>query len=367
MNKKVYMDYAATHPLYDDIIKVLPELSKNFYNPSSQNEQSVQNRRDIEAVRAKIAKVINAEPEEIIITSGASESNSLAIDGFIRANTGDYYSVIASKIEHKSILNNQNVSGYIKCDQHGMIHPEQFEGYKKCLFCIQHSNNIVGTIQPIKEISEVIHKSENYLLCDITQSFCKEHIDVKEMGIDFASASGHKIGALKSVGFLYVRNGIKLSPIIFGTQERNLRGGTYNYLGIMSLGMAIDLALQESQGYLYNLRDRLIMNLMNMNASIFINGSLSSRLSNNLNICIPNLTIDSQQLVSLLDQHGYIVSATSSCSSGVSEPDHVLIAMGLTDEEANHCIRITLGAENKEEEIDGFTDVLRNIIYMYEG
>ena len=365
MNRKIYMDYAATSPLREDIIAALPELANRYHNASSVGELSAQNRRDIEAVRRMIARVINADPEEIIFTSGSSESNSLAIDGFLNANKNNYYRVIASNIEHKSILNNPNVTGHIKCNNSGQLLPNQFEGYSNTLFCVMHANNEIGTINPIKEIAEVVHKHNNYLLVDATQSFTKVPIDVKDMGIDMLSASGHKIGSLKNVGFLYVSKNVKVSPIIYGTQEMSRRGGTYNHMGIVSFGMAIDCSLREDKEYIADLRNRLMVKLLDVDENIIINGCLSGRLQNNLNICVRNINIDAQQLIGMLDEAGFIVSAGSACSSGNPEPSYVLKAIGLSDEDCLHSIRITLGVENTEEEIDSFVECLKSIIDMY--
>ena len=363
MRKKVYLDNAATSPLCDSFLKNIQELAQKYYNPSAANENSLELRQEIEECREKIAQLINCDPEEIYFTSGASESNSWAIDGFVKAQTRDYYRVIATNIEHASILNNPRVNGFIECDEYGLVHPEQFEGYRNCLFCVAYGNNEIGTLSPIERISEVIHKRGNYLLVDATQSLGKVGIDVKKMQIDMLSASGHKLGALKGVGFLYINKNVDVYPIVYGTQEVGSRGGTYNYLGIKSLFMAIDEIDVRKQMQTMNLRNYLFNELKKID-DITINGHISYRLPNNLNICIHNIFIDNQQLVSLLDMNGFVVSAGSACSNGTAEPSHVLEAIGLTNDEINRSIRITLGEQNTKEEIDAFVDCLKNIVEM---
>lgn len=366
MQKKVYLDNAATTPLCESFLANIQEYAALYYNASSANESSLMIKQEIEKCRQKIAKLINCEPEEIYFTSGASEANSWAIDGFLKAQNNEYYRVIATNIEHSSIMNNQNVSEFIKCDQYGQVRPEQFECYDNCLFCIGLANNEIGTIQPIAKISEVIHKTNgNYLFVDATQALTKVNIDVKKMGIDMMSASGHKIGALKGIGFLYINKNMSISPIIYGSQENSLRGGTYNYLGIKSLSVALSKVKQPYK--VAALRGHLANMLIRLPANIMINGHRVNRLPDNLNICIKNMSIDAQQLVALLDMNGFVVSAGSACHAGDSKPSHVLKAIGLSDTDASCSIRITLGEQNTREEIDAFIECLKNIIDMHKS
>lgn len=363
MLEKVYLDNAATSPLCNSFLANIQELAQKYYNPSSANENSLELMQEIQECREKIAKLINADPEEIYFTSGGSESNSWAIDGFVKAQTRDYYRVIATNIEHTSILNNPHINEFIKCDEYGLVRPEQFEGYRNCLFCVGYGNNEIGTLSPIQRISDVIHKQGNYLLVDATQSLGKVGIDVKKMGIDMLSASGHKLGALKGVGILYVNKNINVKPIIYGSQENYLRGSTYNYLGIKSLSMAIDSIDREKLIMTLSLRNYLYNELIKI-GDIAVNGHLIMRLPSNLNICISNIAIDAQQIVALLDMSGFVVSAGSACHAGDAQPSHVLKAIGLSDDEAKHSIRITLGEQNTKEEVDAFVDCLKNIIEM---
>ena len=224
MKNKIYFDNAATTPLCRSFSDHIQEYASKYYNPSSINENSLELRKEIEKCREKIAMIINCDPEEIYFTSGASEANALAVDGFLKVNSG--YKVISTNIEHDSIMNNPNISQFIPCDHYGLVKPVQFEGYNNTLFAVILANNEVGTIQPVEMISNVIHGGDNYLFCDATQAFGKINIDVKKMGIDMLSASAHKIGGLKNIGFLYVNKSIKISPIIYGNQEEIRSGFT---------------------------------------------------------------------------------------------------------------------------------------------
>ena len=181
-----------------------------------------------------------------------------------------------------------------------------------------------------------------------------------------ACFSGHKIGALKGVGVLYIKRGIKIKGISYGHQEDGFRPGTYNYLAIKSLDFAVDEIDLDKQKDILELKNYLKDKLLEIDSNIKINGDLENRLAGNLNICIPDISIDNQQLISLFDMDGYIVSAASACSSGVKEPSHVLKAIGLSDEDANKSIRITIGKQNTKKEIDGFLETLKNIIDMYK-
>lgn len=337
---------------------------KEYYgNASSTYELGLASRRLIEDTRSKIKKEINADPEDqIIFLSGASEANTLAIDGFLKFHPD--YNCITTNIEHSSILENPNVDIKINCDEYGFFKIEDLEGYSNSLFAIQAANNEIGTYQDIKKISSEIHKKNNVFFTDATQMFGHIPIDVKNMGIDMMSASAHKLGGLKGCGFLYVKNGIQLSPIIYGTQENGLRGGTYNTLGIITLGKAVELINYKNEFEIQKKRDYLIKDLLEID-NITLNGSIQKRLPGNVNICIHNMKITSQQLVSLLDIHGYYVSAASACHSGDTKLSHVLKAIGLSDEEAKCNIRISIGENTTFKELNDFVKCLKILILQY--
>lgn len=358
----IYLDYASSHPVLPQVINELQSMVQDYGNASSIHDFGIKNRQEIENVRKQIAQEINCSPEEIIFTSSASESNTLAIDGFIKAHKDGYYRVVASNIEHDSILLNPRINGVISCDCSGLLCANDFKGYRNTLFAVMLANNEVGTIQPVKEIAEVIHKHDgNYILTDASAAFGKIKIDVKDLGVDFLVASGYKIGALKGAAFLYVRSGVGISCIVPGHQELGLRGSTYNDLAIKSFGIAIsnikyqDLELKQK-------RDYLISRLKDMNLTI--NGDLDSRLYNNVNVCVSNVAMDAQQLVSLLSMNGIMCSAGSACNSGVSTPSHVLMAIGLSKDKASRSLRITFGHETTYKELDCFVNCLSGIIKL---
>ena len=365
MDDKIYLNGAATTPLCKSFLESIQKYAQLYYNPSSSDEYSSSLMLDIEECRGKIARLINCEPEEVYFTSGSTESCAIAIDGFLKANPN--YSIISSNIEHAAIINNPNVDYVIECNNIGIISPANWGDIDvKVLYCFMMANNEIGTIQPIKQISEYIHKNKGVLFSDLTAAIGKIPVDVRELGIDIACFSGHKIGALKGVGVLYINKDIKISGISYGHQEKGIRPGTYNYLAIKSLDFAVDEIDLDKQKDILELKNYLKDKLLEIDSNIKINGDLENRLAGNLNICIPDISIDNQQLISLLDMDGYIVSAASACSSGVKEPSHVLKAIGLSDEDANKSIRITIGEQNTKKEIDGFLETLKNIIDMYK-
>lgn len=359
-----YLDHAATSPLSNSVLGRLDELYAMYYNPSSAYEAGAYNMMVVENVRNKIAKEINAKPSEIIFTSCGSEANALAIDGFLKANKE--YSVVCSNIEHSSILNNKNISSVIKCNNDGFINPKDISEMKNTLISIMMINNEIGSTQPIKEIVDIAHKNGNIVMTDAVQAFGKVPIDVKYLGVDMLSASGHKIGSTRGVGFLYVKEGINIEPIVYGAQEDGMRGGTYNDFAIKTLGLAIDDIDYRNDDVLRARRNFLINKLLEIKG-IHLNGSAFNRSSSNINMRIDNISIDSQQLVALLDEAGFQVSAGSACHSGDPKPSYVLKAIGLTDEEAMSSIRITIGIENSVRDLEDFVNALNIIIDMYKN
>lgn len=363
MQNKVYLDNASTTHPCKNVLENIKEMTELFYNPSSFYELSTYNKYVIEKTREKIAKIINCSQEEIIFTSGASESNSLAIDGFLKAN--EQFSVVSTNIEHDSIMMNPNITGFIECNKNGFCEPSNFSGYNNTLFACQLVNNQIGTIQPIIDISEQVHKDGNYLFVDATTGFGHIPIDVEVLGIDMMSFTSHKMGGIVGVGCLYVKKGINIKPIIYGHQEESLRGGTYNALAIKCFGLALDQIDYKNEIVTKSKRNFLIDKLLEIDG-VHLNGSREKRLCSNVNIRIDNVSVDSQQLVSLLDMNGFMISAGSACDSGNDAPSHVLKAIGLSDEQAKHSIRITIEHNTSVRDLEDFTDCLKNIIKMYK-
>ncbi|WP_346961271.1 cysteine desulfurase family protein [Clostridium sp.] len=358
-----YLDNAATTPINQEVLDVvIKTLKQNWYNPSSSYEKGLESKRIIENAKKIISKEINCYPEEIIFTSSGSESNALAIDGFLSANTD--YEFVTTSLEHSSILMNKNIDTIEICNKLGLFSKNQFEKYQRCLVSIQGSNNEIGVINNLEAISKVLHKNQCVVHSDCTQLFGHVPIDVKKIGLDMMTISGHKINAPKGIAFLYVKRGLKLNSIIHGTQFNGIRGGTENIAFINGLAKAVELIDYEKQKYVKEMRDWLIDELMNIDG-ITLNGDKENRLPGNVNICIHNIKINSQQLIALLDIYGFMISAGSACHTGSSEPSHVLKAIGLSDEEAQHSIRISIGNQNTYEELKGFIKCLKNIIRQY--
>ena len=350
----IYLDHAATAPICEAAKKAIIEHLDDYGNPSSSYELGHKSLMLIEDARERIAKCINAEPNEIYFTSGGSEANTWAL------NNEDYS--LSSTIEHHSV----HTSHKNPVDNHGMVITNilnHFIEWRTSPVSFMFVNNEIGTIQPIKELTSRAHQGGALFHTDAVQAIGHVPIDVKELNVDMLSASGHKFGAPKGVGFLYVKNGIKMHPLIYGgKQEQGVRGGTENVLGIIAMAAALEdsiVHIKERNVYIKSLRDKFLLALLSING-VHLNGSLENRVVSNINIRIDG--VKGQDLVALADQYGICISAGSACNEGNAEPSHVLKAIGLTDEEALSSIRITLGHENTEEEIDYCCDIFPKII-----
>lgn len=363
-----YLDYSATSPLSPHVQHALKyDLFENWFNASSSYAVARSNKEQIEIVRRKIASEINCNPEEIIFTSGGSESNALAIDGYKKnqLKKGNKVKIACSAIEHSSILDNPNIDEFIKVDSSGLVIKEDIEQSDCDLFSVMMVNNEIGICQPIKEISTHVHEKGKLLHVDCVQAFGRYQIDVKYLDVDMASFSGHKIGSLKGVGFLYVRKGIELDSIIYGSQEEGMRGGTYNDLAIKSLGLAMIDIDYKKESVVRARRDFLLKTIREEISNVKLNGSFLMRNSSNINICIKDLQITGEQLVGLLNEQGWMISQGSACHSGDPRPSHVLKAIGLTDDEAIHSIRITVSADNAVQDLENFVDSLKEIVERF--
>jgi cysteine desulfurase len=360
--KKIYLDNAATTRTDGEVVKaMMPYFSEKYGNPSSLHSFGKEAREEVEEARKKIAKAINAEPGEIIFTSGGTESDNLAIKGLAQANTEKKH-IITSKLEHPAVLEpcreleKQGYKvDYISVDKDGIINLEEL-GRKitqeTLLVSIMHVNNEIGTIQPIEEIGKICCEKEVYFHTDAVQSLGKLEIDVKKENISLLSASGHKINGPKGVGFLYVRKGIRLKPLNNGGgHERGIRSGTENVPGIVGFGRAIELAEKriKNSGKVKKLGDKLISELLKINGTR-LNGSRDKRIFSNVNISFEQ--VEGEALLLMLDMNGIACSTGSACSSHSLKASHVLTAMGLEDLEAHGSLRLTLGWENTEKEID---------------
>ena len=365
----VYLDNAAIHKPKEEVIQVVMDvLNNNWANASSTYEIGLESARIVQNTKEIIAKEINCSPEEIVLCGSGSEANTLATDGWLKANR--IYKdrqFITSTIEHSSILNNPNAKRIIFCDKQGFYKMNWIKEIHDSLVSIQFANSEVGTVQNIKEITDILHKNNCIVHTDAVAAFGKIPINVKDLDVDMLSATSQKIGGILGTSFLYVKNGIKLKSIIHGTQENGLRGSTYNVPAIAAFGKAVELIDYNKEKEIINKRNYLLNKLLSIDG-ITLNGSkdMNYRLPNNINVCIHDTELDSQQIITMLDMFGYMCSAGSACHSGSAEPSHVLMAIGMNEKDALRSIRITISEDNTYEELDKFYNDLKNIIEQFK-
>jgi cysteine desulfurase len=329
----------------------------DFGNPSSVHELGRQARVSVEDARERIARCINAEPEEIYFTSSGSESNTWALH--------DYISV-SSNFEHHSVKSRHpNVwidkDGFVKTEFFSHIN-HSLAGYFDMESCM-YVNNEIGTIQPINTIANIAHSKNMVFHTDAVQAVGHIPIDVKDLNCDMLSASGHKFGAPKGVGFIYIKNGIELRPLINGGQQEFFkRGGTENVLGIIAMAAALEDAvghMEERNTHIRHLRDTMLEKLLQIPGS-HLNGALKNRVCSNINIRFDG--VPGSKLVTMCSLYGIYISSGSACNEGVSTPSHVLKAIGLSDDEALSSIRITIGHTNTYEEILQAAEIITKLV-----
>ena len=345
----IYLDSASTtKPKQEVVTAVMKCLTETWGNPSSLHRMGQDAKAIVDDARKAVADLIGAKPSEIIFTSGACEANSLAICGLL--NQGDY-TLITTNIEHKSIMNlsdNYYCNKIISVNSDGALDLYELNDvlnsvkYIKPIVSVQYANNEIGTIQDMKRISDIVHKHRGILHTDATQIIPDRKIDVT--GIDMMSFSGQKLGAPKGIGVLYVRDGIDLSPIIYGSQEKSRRGGTENVPYIAGLGEAVR-HLEYPTG---EVRDYFVQQVLAQITDCYLVGPIGeNRLKNNASICFKG--VSSEMMVVMLDQKGICVSSGSACNAGL-EVSHVLKAIGMGDD-AKSVVRFTFG-DNTKEEVD---------------
>lgn len=357
MNVMIFLDWSATTSLSDVVKQVMLKHLDDFGNPSSSYELGRKSRLLIEDARERIAKCINAEPGEIYFVSSGSEANTWALSS---------YTSMASNIEHHSIRANFD---NIRVGQDGIIDPYSFSfidhRYSKLfeLASCMYVNNELGTIQPVKEIAAVVHGKGMLFHTDAVQALPYIPIDVKDINCDMLSASGHKIGAPKGIGFLYIKEGTKISPLIHGgKQEMGYRGGTENILGIISMAAALEDTvkhMEERNAHVKKLRDKMLDQLLKIEGA-HLNGSLENRIASNINIRFDG--VPGARLVTLCDLYGICISSGSACNEGTPTPSHVLKAIGLSDIDALNSVRITIGHQNTEEEIETAAEIITQLV-----
>ena len=375
MDKMIYMDHSATTPVKKEVLEeMLPYFSEFYGNPSSVYQLSSKSKLAIDKAREQVAKGMGAKKNEIYFTGGGSETDNWAIKGIAYRHREKGNHIITTKIEHHAVLHTCEYLQkqgfevtYLDVDEYGMVRLEELEASIKdntILISIMFANNEIGTIQPIKEIGEIARKHKVLFHTDAVQAVGSVKIDVNEMNIDLLSMSAHKLYGPKGVGALYIRQGIKIDPLIAGgAQERNKRAGTENIAGIVGTGKAVELAyehLEENNRKLIALRERLIKGIQDKIPHVRLNGHPEKRLPGNVNFCFQ--FIEGEALLLSLDMVGVAGSSGSACTSGSLDPSHVLLSIGLPHEIAHGSLRLSLGLSNTEEEVDYVVDQLTGIV-----
>jgi cysteine desulfurase len=373
--RRIYLDYAATTPTDPEVIKAMsPYFSDVFGNPSSLHSFGQEAKEAIEEARGTVASFIGAKPEEIVFTSGGTESNNFALKGVAYANSNKGNHIITSAIEHHAIiepakfLEKQGFKvTYLKVDKYGLVDPQDVKRAitdKTILISIMHANNEIGTIQPIQEIGRIAREEGIYFHTDAVQTFGHLSINVDELNVDLLSASAHKLYGPKGVGALYIRKGTRILPFMHGgDQENNRRASTHNAPGIVGFGKAVQLAKEkmiEERKKLIPLRDKLIKGILDNIDHTRLNGHATKRLPNNVNVSVEY--IEGEAMILNLDMEGVACSTGSACTSSSLEPSHVLLAIGLSPDIAHGSLRFTLGRYTEEENIDYVLEVLPRIV-----
>jgi cysteine desulfurase len=378
--RRIYFDHNATTPVHPEVKEaMLPYLSEKFGNPSSSHWAGKEVRGYVDEARKKTAALINADPHEIIFTGGGSEGDNLAIRGVLMKNIKKGGHFITTVVEHPAVIRTCKYleklgfeATYLLVDNYGMLDPDDVrKAIRKdtLLVSVMYANNETGNLYPIKEIAAIAKEYGVIFHTDAVQAVGKIDIDIKELGVDLLTASGHKFNAPKGVGFQYVRKGLELEPVITGGhQERGLRAGTENVPGIIGLGKACEVAkrdMPDKQAHLGKLRDKLENTILKRIPQTVVNGHRENRIYNTSNISFKY--IESEGLLVLLDMQGIAVSTGSACSSEFSEPSHVLQAMHLDPICSRGALRMSLGYGNTEGEIDYVLEVLGPLVERLRG
>ena len=373
---RIYLDHNATTPVDPAAAQAMMRALQNLFgNASSVHYYGQQAKAAIDTARSAVAALIGAEPSEVIFTSGGTESDNFAIRGAAEAleATGRKH-LITSGIEHEAVINTFKAlarrgwkATYLSLDATGIVSPDRLREAMTddtALVSIMHANNEIGTIQPIADLAQIAHERGALFHTDAVQTAGKIPVNVRTLGIDLLSLSGHKFYGPKGAGALWVRRGVRLSPFLAGgKQERNRRAGTENVPGVIGMGVAAGLALEnmpEKAARLSTLRDRLEQGILAAVANTDVNGAREPRVPNTSNISFDR--VEAESLLIALDLEGIAVSTGSACSSGTLEPSHVLKAMNLSNHRAQNSIRFSLGTGNTEEEIDRVIAILPKLV-----
>jgi len=370
------MDHAAGMPVDPRVFEAMkPYFTEDYGNPSSSHSFGASARSALMESREKVAQLIGAgKPEEVIFTSGGTESNNLAIEGVAYRNKEKGNHIITTTIEHISVINickHLQKQGfeitYVPVDKQGMVDPKRLKDEitdKTILISVMYANGEIGTIQPIREIGKIAHDNQIYFHVDAVAAAGKVPINVENENIDLLSISSNDMYGPKGMGALYIKRGTRIQPVIQGGgQERGLRSGTENIPGIIGMGKAAEIAQEEMETEgrrLSQLRDKLIKGVLNTIEWAYLNGHPTKRLPSNANLRFSY--IEGESLILGLDMLGIQVSSGSACTSKTLEPSHVLLAIGLAHEEAHGSLVFTLGKQNSEEDMDYVLEVLPGVV-----
>lgn len=371
----IYLDHSATSPVDPKVFKAMePYFVDSFGNASTLYSLGREARKVMEENRKMVASLIGANPDEIIFTSGGTESDNIAIKGTAYRLKDKGNHIITSNIEHPAVdetckyleKKGFNVT-YLSAGEDGIVSVSDLQDAitdETILITIMHANNEIGTIQPINEIGEIAREHKIIFHTDAVQSVGKIPVDVNQLNVDMLSLSAHKLYGPKGIGALYVKRGVRLEPILHGGgHEKGIRPGTENVAGIVGLGKACQIAkenLEETEQYVTSIRDEIIEKVLSDVEQSYLNGHSTKRLPNNINFRFKS--IEGESLVLHLDAKGIASSTGSACSSKKLEPSHVLLALGLEEVDAHGSLRLTLGKENKKEEIDYIVKSIKDAV-----
>jgi cysteine desulfurase len=373
--KPIYMDHSATTPVDPEVFyEMKPYFTDSYGNASSVHRFGQNARRAVEKAREQVAKLINASPREIVFTSGGTEADNQAIVSYMTAVQSKGKHIITSAIEHHAVLETcrhlakQDFDlSVLPVTPEGIVEEEALQAALKPesrLVSIMHANNEIGTVQNIKELAAIAHEAGAVFHTDAVQTLGKIPIDVKAMGIDMLSGSSHKLYGPKGVGCLYIKKGLRVPGLLHGGgQEGKLRAGTENVPAIVGFGKACELAQQnmaKRKEHLEKLSKRLQEGILNTIPNTLLTGHSSQRLPGNVSVCFE--FVEGESILLMLDSYGIMASSGSACTSGALDPSHVLMALGLPHEIAHGSLRLTLGKDNTEEDVERVLEVLPGII-----
>lgn len=373
--RRVYVDNSATTPVHPQVLEeMLPFFNEKFGNPSSVHSFGRQAKKAMDKARERVAVALGAKTEEIFFTGSGTEADNWAVKGVALANKDKGNHIITTKIEHHALLHTCEYLEkhgfevtYLDVDEYGLISLKQLEEAIKdstILISIMFANNEIGTIQPIGEAARIAKEKEIYFHTDSVQAMGNVKIDVKELGVDLLSISGHKIMGPKGIGVLYIRKGVRLDNLIHGgAQERRRRPGTENVAAVVGMGKAAQLATENLEQHIRDmtsLRDKLINGIYERIPHVKLNGHPTERLANNVNFSFE--FIEGEALLLSLDMVGIAASSGSACTSGSLDPSHVLMAIGLSHEIAHGSLRLSLGEINTDEDVEYILEQLPPIV-----